>query len=317
MSQRALTANTLGSRGRICVLDTETTGLGADHRVVEIGVVEIINRRPTGREFQAYINPERSIDPEAQSKHGLSAQFLADKPKFREICTPFIEFVGDEGILVAHNARFDIDKLNAELQRVASTYRLDQRFEIIDTLKLSREQSPGQRATVDAIATRLGVSLREREQTGFHGALADARILSRIFLAMTAGQANFGYSEGREDHPAMGAKLDRSKLGPLKVVYATPDELNAHSRLCNAIEKASGGYCGFRGKWSKQENEAVVVAALSVPAPEFGSDTAAPARSGVHPAASTALSSTVTPNAPARARVVSGGSNTLEFSPSI
>src|SRR6185437_1556195 len=186
--------STSATNGRVCVFDTETTGLGAEHRVVEIGIVELVNRRPTGREFHAYINPERSIDQDAERVHGLSRQFLADKPKFREICGELIKFLGHDGTLVAHQAQFDIDKLNAEFQRVGVSYRIDARFEIIDTMKLSRKQYPGQRASIDALGARLGVSLREREQTGFHGALIDSRILGRMFLAMTAGQSRFGCS---------------------------------------------------------------------------------------------------------------------------
>lgn len=267
------------TQSRYLVFDTETTGLGADHRVVEIGIVEIVNRRRTGREFHKYINPERSIDADAERVHGLSARFLAGKPRFREIVDELIEFLGKAGDcqLVAHNATFDVNKLNAEFARLGLSFRIDDAFEIIDTMKLSRKIHPGQRASLDAICDRYGISRSQRQVTGLHGALDDSQILASAFLAMTAGQGQLGYSQGRQAVAATGSKLDRSKYGPLKVINATPDEESAHARLCDAIEKSSGGYCGFRGKWTKPEKSESAKMESQAPAPEFGSGTAAPA----------------------------------------
>jgi DNA polymerase III subunit epsilon len=269
---------------RYYIFDTETTGLGADHRIVEIGIVEVINRRPTGREFHKYINPERSIDADAERVHGLSARFLAGKPKFRDIADELLEFLGlaKSAQMVAHNATFDINKLNAEFARLGLSFRIDESFEIIDTMKLSRKIWPGQRATLDAICDRAGVSRSERQESGLHGALVDSRILARVFLAMTAGQEQLGYSEGRQAIAAAGIKLDRSKYGPLKVVYASAEEEAFHTRLCDSIEKTSG-YCAFRGKWSRPEKvEPAKVEAQAMPAAEFGSGTV-PASTAPHP----------------------------------
>jgi DNA polymerase-3 subunit epsilon len=259
---------------RFLVIDTETTGLGADHRVVEIGVVEIVNRRVTGREFHVYVNPERSMDAEAESVHGLTSRFLADKPKFHEIADEFIEFLGENAQLVAHHATFDINKINAEFKRLGSSFMLDETFQIVDTMKLSRKMFPGQRATMDALCDRLNVSRQERQVSGLHGALVDARILARVFLQMTAGQVQLGYSEGRQAIAAAGSKLDRTKFPSLRIVYATTEEESSHARLCDLIEKASGGYCGFRGKWTTPEKETVKMEVAPNTA-EFGSGTVA------------------------------------------
>lgn len=314
---------------RILVFDTETTGLGADHRVVEIGVVEIINRRVTGREFHVYINPERSIDRDAEDVHGLSARFLADKPKFHEIADEFIEFLGDDAKLTAHNATFDINKLNAEFKRMGSTFKIDEKFEIIDTMKLSRKQFPGQRATMDALCDRLNVSRHEREVSGLHGALIDSRILARVFLQMTAGQVQLGYSEGRQSIAAAGTKIDRSKYPSLKVVYASTDEQSSHGRLCDAIEKVSGGYCGFRGKWTKPEKETAKMDTTAKTA-EFGSGTvgaATPAKPAIshlvmtatvnQPAQAAQAASAVVVSAPVTKIEEAAVTNEVEFSPEI
>jgi len=271
---------------RYLIFDTETTGLGADHRVLEIGIVEVVNRKPTGRAFHKYINPERSIDADAERVHGLSARFLADKPKFREIVDELLEFLGRPrgSKLVAHNATFDVNKLNAEFERLGISFRINESFEIIDTMKLSRKKWPGQRATLDAICDRLSVSRSERQVSGLHGALADSHILVRVFLAMTAGQEQLSYSEGRQAIAATGAKLDRTQIGPLRIVYASTDEQGAHSRLCDSIEKSSGGYCGFRGKWTKPESAENARAEPAVKAAEFGSGTAAPVAAKPSPA---------------------------------
>jgi DNA polymerase III epsilon subunit-like protein len=200
------------------------------------------------------------------------------------------------------------------------SYRIDARFQIIDTMKLSRKQYPGQRASIDALAARVGVSLREREQAGFHGALIDSRITGHIFLAMTAGQASFGYSDGRQPVAAITAKLDRRRWGPLRVVRATPDEEGAHARLCDVIEKASGGCCGFRGKWSTPEKSPDTGLLKSVP--EFGSGAASPAeRSPSSPDLKQTLMASTEAGAPTDASAFARPRNVsaveIDFSPSV
>jgi DNA polymerase-3 subunit epsilon len=303
-----------GTQGRKLVFDTETTGLGADHRVVEIGVVEIVNRRPTGREFHVYLNPERSIDADAERIHGLSARFLADKPKFREIANDFIEFLGSDGDLVAHNATFDVNKLNAEFEHIGSSFRINTAFQIIDTMKVARKMWPGQSATMDRVCARLNVSTTEREVSGLHGALFDARILTRMFLAMTAGQVHFGYSEGRQAIAASGIKLDRSRIGKLRVIQPSAIEEIAHAKLCDAIEKSSGGYCGFRGKWTKPEK----AEPAKVETPAFGAGTvpAAPAAAQRSPAA-VVLRPEPTTSSPTSAPAMERGTAEIEFAPEI
>jgi len=293
----------INAAGRVCVLDTETTGLGAGHRVIEVGVVEIVDRRATGREFHAYINPERSIDREAEHIHGITARFLADKPRFRDIAAALILFLGQEGKLVAHQASFDVDMLNAEFARMGVEYRIGPQFQIIDTKKVSHQRYPGQRASVDALAQRLQVSRAEREQSGLHGALIDARILSRIFLALTAGQAQFGYSDGRRPVPQSGIRIDRTRIGALRVIHPTADEEQAHTHLCDVIERISGGQCGFRGQWRP-------AASIDLPVPNSTSV----ARREEGPPHNT-LSSPSKPVPKTVAPVASGGS--LEFAPSV
>lgn len=309
------------TQSRHLVFDTETTGLGADHRIVELGIVEIINRKLTGRVFHKYINPERSVDPDAERVHGLSSRFLSDQPKFRDVVDELLAFLGKPGgsLLVAHNATFDVNKLNAEFQRLGLPFRINESFEIIDTMKESRKLWPGQRATLDAMCARLGVSLSEREVNGLHGALADSNILARAFLAMTAGQVHFGYSLGPQAGAATGRRVDRAHIGRLKVVAATPAEESAHARLCDAIEKSSGGYCGFRGKWSGPEraeparlaDTAPVSGTGTVPPRAISSSSAAPVPFAEHPV----LNSMEDPAT--GHRTVVAGPRGMDFSPSI
>lgn len=297
----------LGANGRFCVFDTETSGLGAEHRVIEIAAVEIVDRRLTGREFHAYLNPERSIEAAAERVHGLSARFLADKPKFRDVQADFLGFLADSGELVAHNAPFDIRMLDGEFARLGLPCRMAQRFTIIDTMKLARKLHPGQAASLDALCRRYQVSCAEREASGHHSALADSRILSRLFLAMTAGQVHLAYSEGRAPTPAPLQILERRTRPVLKVVYATPDEERAHSHLCDAIEKSSGGQCGFRGRWVKASERA------SLPA----TSPASPAAYVALPSSGDAASAPRIETALALGRAPGGAVGDLAFVPSI
>jgi len=172
---------------RQIVLDTETTGLSWDkgNRVVEIGCVELVERRPTGRTFQQYLDPEREFEPGAQEVTGLTREFLAGKPKFADVVDEFLEFV-DGAELVIHNAAFDIGFLDAELARLGAHYgRMRERCAVEDSLELARQRYPGQRNSLDALCKRLGVDNSHRQ---LHGALLDAQLLAEAYLALTAGQ---------------------------------------------------------------------------------------------------------------------------------
>lgn len=230
---------------RQIVLDTETTGLepGLGHRIVEIGCVELVNRRCTGRHFHAYLNPERDIDAAAQAIHGLSLEKLADKPRFGEIATAFVEFIGTDE-LVIHNAPFDVAFLDAEFARLEATARLRvlERCTVLDTLALARELHPGQRNSLDALCRRYGVDNSRRE---LHGALLDARILADVYLAMTGGQSALALDAGaRGGHDGAHAPLQRPAA--LRVQRATAAERHAHEQLLELLQQTSGGRCAWR-----------------------------------------------------------------------
>ncbi|MEO6264357.1 MAG: DNA polymerase III subunit epsilon [Luteimonas sp.] len=182
---------------RQIVLDTETTGLSWDrgNRVVEIGCVELVERRPTGRTFQRYLNPEREFEPGAQEVTGLTWEFLADKPKFADVADEFLAFV-DGAELVIHNAAFDIGFLDAELSRLGPHYgRMHVRCRVEDSLALARQRYPGQRNSLDALCRRLGVDNSHRQ---LHGALLDAQLLAEAYLALTSGQGEIGFASSVE-----------------------------------------------------------------------------------------------------------------------
>src|SRR6202035_192269 len=182
---------------RQVVLDTETTGLEVEqqHRIIEIGCVELLNRRLTGRKYHQYLNPERDIDLGAQQVHGLTRERLAKEPTFSRVHPEFLEFIRDAELII-HNAPFDVAFLNAELARIESGPRkITEICKILDTLALARQMHPGQRNSLDALCKRYSVDNSHRE---YHGALLDARILAEVYLAMTGGQATFTLSEESE-----------------------------------------------------------------------------------------------------------------------
>lgn len=226
---------------RQIVLDTETTGHEADQgdRVVEIGCWELVDRRPSGEKFQCYINPDRDSHPAALRVHGLTTDFLADKPRIAEVVDDFLAFVrGAE--LIIHNAAFDVGFLDAELQRCGPQYgRLaDHVAGVIDTYKLARTLYPGQRASLDALCRRLGVDNSERE---LHTALVDAGLLLEVYLAMTSGQFDLGFGANTPQLAARATRADGSVVTrEVRVVHATADEQAAHTARLEAIEKASG-----------------------------------------------------------------------------
>ena len=230
---------------RQIVLDTETTGLEPelDHRVIEIGCVELVNRRPTGRTFHHYLNPERDIDEGALAVHGISRAELAGKPRFADIAEEFLAFIAGAE-LVIHNAAFDLAFLDAELKRLPGTGRtIGALCRVLDTLELAREMHPGQRNGLDALCKRYHIDNSRRE---LHGALLDARILADVYLAMTGGQGALELAEVRAGRGTEAARLVRVVIRPevpLRVVLPSAEELAAHEKMLEMIGKSSGGKC--------------------------------------------------------------------------
>jgi DNA polymerase-3 subunit epsilon len=230
---------------RQIVLDTETTGLStADgNRIIEIGCVELVNRRLTGQTFHQYINPERESEAGALEVHGITSEFLADKPKFEEIVEDFLEFI--EGAeLIIHNAAFDIGFLDYELGRLKSEKRrIETVCTVLDTLKLAKEKHPGQKNNLDALCRRYDVDNSNRE---LHGALLDSEILADVYLAMTGGQVSLTLAT--EEVTTEKAEQSRTDLqtkthGPLRVIKADDEELVAHQATLERLNKVSGGAC--------------------------------------------------------------------------
>ncbi len=225
---------------RQIILDTETTGLepAKGHRVVEIGLVEVVQRRRTGKHFHKYLNPDRDSDPGALQKHGLTTEFLADKPRFAEVVEEFLEFVGGAE-LVIHNAAFDIGFLNHELRRLGREPLSACCPQVVDTLMVARELHPGKRNTLDALCERYGIDNSRRT---FHGALLDAELLGDVYLAMTRGQEALMMEDpGHSSGPARTTLQRPAK--PLRVQYASLDELDGHMQQLEKIDQASKGQC--------------------------------------------------------------------------
>jgi len=229
---------------RQIVLDTETTGLDPQqgHRVIEIGCVEIENRRLTGRHYHCYLNPDREIDDGAVQVHGITSAFLADKPRFKQVVQDFLDFVrGAE--LVIHNAPFDIGFLNNELKLLKNDLEpVNEICGVIDTLVMARKKHPGQRNSLDALCKRYEVDNSQRE---LHGALLDAEILADVYLLMTGGQTALQLSSdesGQEERLGKSRPRDLSR-GPLLVVKPTSDEMLAHEQFLARINKQSNDRC--------------------------------------------------------------------------
>ncbi len=244
---------------RQVVLDTETTGLEPElnHRVIEIGCVELVNRRPTGRTFHRYLNPERDIDDGALAVHGIARTDLDGQPRFADIAEELLSFVGGAE-LVIHNAAFDVAFLDAELARLPGERRqIASLCQVLDTLALARELHPGQRNHLDALCKRYDIDNSTRE---LHGALLDARILADVYLAMTGGQGALALSEADEPaHSSVRAPRMPLRLAvSLSVPVASAAEIAAHELMLAVIAKASGG----RTLWAALEpREASVTAA--------------------------------------------------------
>ena len=226
---------------RQVVLDTETTGLEpeAGHRIIEIGGIELVNRRPTRNNFHRYINPRRAVDPGALEVHGLDNDFLEDKPYFEDVAEEFLEFVNGAE-LVIHNADFDIAFINHELARLdGNAADIRERCGVLDTLALARRLHPGQRNNLDALAKRYEVDNSERD---LHGALLDARILAEVYLAMTGGQASLslgGQTDVTQPTELSVARIDRA--GPkLTVRKADAEDQAAHAAMLARIAEEGG-----------------------------------------------------------------------------
>lgn len=227
---------------RQVVLDTETTGLEVSegHRIIEVGCVELINRRLTRDRFHFYLNPEREIDQGAVEVHGLTNQFLADKPHFAEIARDLLGYLQDAELII-HNAPFDVGFLDAELLRVDPHWvGLTKTCRVTDTLQMARKLHPGQKNNLDALCKRYSVDNSQRE---LHGALLDAEILAEVYLAMTGGQA--ALTLGEQDSAGQTKKNTekfqlRSDRPALRVVRADAEELALHTRRLEAIEKVAG-----------------------------------------------------------------------------
>lgn len=236
---------------RQIVLDTETTGLEPQqgHRIIEIGCVELINRRLTGRHYHQYINPEREVDQGAMAVHGITNEFLMDKPVFAAIAREFWDFIrGAE--LVIHNAAFDVGFINHEFARLDMP-KVSAECSVLDTLGMARQKHPGQKNSLDALCKRYGVDNSHRD---LHGALLDAEILADVYLLLTGGQtalelgAELQVSAANPTASQSQGRINRERR-PLRVILASVEELQSHQKKLAAIDQASGGNC----LWSKLE----------------------------------------------------------------
>jgi DNA polymerase-3 subunit epsilon len=225
---------------RQIVLDTETTGLHArlGDRVIEIGCVELLGRSVSDRHFHRYLNPERDIDEGAARVHGLTAEFLADKPRFAEVAADFLEYVAGAELII-HNAAFDVEFLDQELALAGRKKLQDYCPSVVDTLAMARELHPGKRNGLDALCERYAIGNSHRT---LHGALLDARLLAEVYLALTRGQDSLAMElEPPGEAVAAAARVDARKL---TVLRATAEEAAAHEKVLDAIDKAAAGKGG-------------------------------------------------------------------------
>ena len=236
---------------RQVILDTETTGLepAKGHRIIEIGCVEIRNRRRSDRTFHQYVNPMREIEDGAFDVHGISNEFLKDKPEFKDIAQDLIDFIRDSEVII-HNAPFDVAFINAELKGLGKQWgRLEDHCKITDTLVMARELHPGQKNSLDALCNRYQIDNSQRD---LHGALLDAQILLDVYLVMTGGQTNLSLDEVIDEHS------DRTRLQrrdgnhpPLKTIKPSAAELEAHQHRLHALSQTSDSVC----VWIELEGE--------------------------------------------------------------
>lgn len=229
---------------RQVVLDTETTGIDPKqgHRLIEIGCIEMVNRRVTDRTYHQYIQPDRAVDKGAMEVHGITDEFLKDKPRFANIVDEFMAFIkGSE--LIIHNAAFDVRFIESELNRLNQSWQpISHYCEVLDTLTMARQLHPGQRNTLDALCKRYNIDNSQRQ---LHGALLDANLLAEVYLAMTGGQVSFfSQSEQSKTHEQTH-EIKRVNIaqGSLTIIRPTEAELVAHQQCLERIDKASKGEC--------------------------------------------------------------------------
>jgi DNA polymerase-3 subunit epsilon len=230
---------------RQIVLDTETTGLNPrlGNRVIEIGCVELVDRKLTGNNFHRYINPQRDSEEGALAVHGLTTEFLSDKPVFAQISAEFIEFVKNAEIVI-HNAPFDLGFLNAEFERLGLPKFEEHVSAVVDTLVQAKELHPGKRNSLDALCDRYEISNSHRK---LHGALLDAELLADVFLAMSRGQNSFSIEEEEEQTEVIAKVVDLEDVDLNVIVYAANEiELGMHESLIIDISKASNGNCFWK-----------------------------------------------------------------------
>lgn len=259
-----MSANT----SRYVVLDTETTGLETqlEHRIIEIGAVEVVERRLTGNNFHEYINPQRAIDAGAQEVHGITVEFLEDKPLFSDILSRFVDYV-DGATLIIHNAPFDVGFINYEFSRHGYDRPIESHCEILDSLAFARERYPGQRNSLDALCKRLDIDNSHRT---LHGALLDAEILADVYLRMTGGQTALAldWDGGNVEDFVDTSGSESAAAGELLVVQASAEELAAHQQWLERLSDAPEGCRWTRLEQKGSDGEAA-------PAPVTESDDAA------------------------------------------
>jgi len=226
---------------RQIILDTETTGLEwrKGNRIVEIGCVELLERRPSGNNYHQYLKPDCEFEQGAQEVTGLTLEFLADKPDFAQVVDEFLAYI-DGAELIIHNAAFDLGFLDNELSLLGDHYgKITDRCTVIDTLKMARERFPGQRNSLDALCRRLGVDNAHRQ---LHGGLLDAQILGDVYIALTSGQEEIGFGAADDNKPGSthAQTFDTSRLLPRPRVVATASELEAHEARLAKLRKKAG-----------------------------------------------------------------------------
>ena len=224
---------------RQIILDTETTGLDVsrNHKIIEIGCIELIDRKFTGNKFHQYLNPMREIDQGAISVHGITNEFLKDKPIFSDIKDELFDFINDSELII-HNAPFDIGFLESEFKKANHKIDISKNCKIFDTLVFARKIHPGQKNSLDALCKRYGVDNSSRD---FHGALLDARILADVYLLLTGGQTSFDLVKDSEE--IKDIVYEKKHVGTSPVYRASEDELREHREFCEKIDKDSEGSC--------------------------------------------------------------------------
>jgi DNA polymerase-3 subunit epsilon len=230
--------------GRLVALDTETTGMNNDdggehvekgHRVIEIGAVEIMNRRLTGRKYHVFLNPEMQVSKEAEAVHHISDEFLADKKKFIEEMPGFVEFIRGSTVLI-HNASFDTAFLNQEFSLAHASETMESVSKVVDTLAVAKEMFPGERVSLDALCTRFEVDRTERETEG-HGALLDALLLAEVYLRMTGGQRELTFGDDAAGGAPGSRKRARKTGAHFKVIHPSEAELALHESILDYVAR--------------------------------------------------------------------------------